>query len=129
MLGKPQICGGRGIQVLRSVISKGLLMMQEVLSKAIDANVPLQEQEYYQLQLDDLGSPFQPQFIDSLGIIARHRFIVREAHAAWSEIDLNVMWDTPSHDECSTLREAKLRYEVRRAAIVKMGFIYSDMEF
>jgi len=42
--------------------------------------LPLHEQEYYELRLDDLGFPFRPQFIDGLGIVARYRFIVREAH-------------------------------------------------
>ena len=103
-------------------------MMQEVFSKTADANVSLQEQECFELRLDDLGIPFRSQFIDSMGAIARHRFLVREAHAAWSEIDRNVMWNGVEHDECSTLEEAELRYAMRRDAIVDKGFIYSDME-
>jgi hypothetical protein len=62
-------------------------MMQEVLSKTDDPNVPLQEQEFYELRLDDLGFLFRPGLVNSLGIVARNRFIVRECHAAWSEID------------------------------------------
>jgi hypothetical protein len=104
-------------------------MVQEVLAKSIAPNIPLQEQEYYELRLDDLGFPFRPQFIDSLGIIVRHRFIVREARAAWSEIDRNIMWDGVEHEECSTLEEAQNRYDLRRAALVLKGFVYSDMEF
>jgi hypothetical protein len=77
----------------------------------------------------DFGTPFRPLFIDSLGAIVRHCFLVREAHAAWSEIDRNVMWDDFEHDECSTLHEAELRYAIRRDAIVDKGFIFSDMEF
>jgi hypothetical protein len=103
--------------------------MQEVLSKTTDRNVPLREQEYFELRLDDLGFPFRPQFIDSLGIVASHRFIVREAHAAWSEIDRDIMWDGYEHDECSTVEKAELRYEERKATMVEKGFIYSDMEF
>ena len=103
-------------------------LMQEVLSKTTDPNVPLQEQEYFELWLDDLGTPFQSRFSVSLGVVARHRFIVREAHAAWSEIDRDIMWEGYEHDECSTLEEAELQFEKRRAAIVKKGFIYSDME-
>jgi hypothetical protein len=103
--------------------------LHEVLSKTTDPNVPLHEQEYYELRLDDLGTPFRPRFIDSLGVVARHRFIVREAHAAWSEIDRDIMWDGFEHDECSTLEEAELRYATRRASIVARGFIYSDMDF
>lgn len=103
-------------------------MMQEVLAKTADANVPLHEQVYYELRLDDLGFPFCPQFIDILGTVVRHRFLVFQAHAAWSDIDREIMWDGYEHDECSTLEEAKLRYELRRAAVVLKGFIYSDMD-
>jgi hypothetical protein len=102
--------------------------MQEVLTNTVKPNVLLQEQECYALRLDDLSFPFSPQFIDRMGTLVRHRFLVSQAHAAWSEIDGNVMWDGYEHDECSTLQEAELRYELRRAALVLKGFIYSDME-
>ena len=81
------------------------------------------------MRLDDFGTPFQPRFIDSVGAVARHRFLVREAHAAWSEIDRNVMWDGFEHDECSNLHDAELRYAIRRDAIVEKGFLYSDNDF
>lgn len=103
--------------------------MQEVLSKTTDSNVPLEETELYELRLDDLGTPFRPQFIDSLGIVARHQFIVREARATWSQIDRDIMWDGIQHEEFSTLEDAQERYESRRAALVAKGFIYSDMEW
>jgi hypothetical protein len=103
--------------------------MQEVFSKTADPNVPLQEQECFELRLDDLGVPFPPQFLSSMGAIVLHRFILREAHAAWSEIDRNVRWDGFEHDECSNLHDAELRYAIRRDAIVDKGFIYSDMEW
>ena len=102
--------------------------MQEVLSKTTDANVSLREQEYFQLRLDDLGFPFRPLFLDSLGAVVRDRYLVREAHAAWSEICRNLTWGGFEHDECSTLKEATWRYTERRAAIVEKGFIHSDMQ-
>ncbi|MGD0831026.1 MAG: hypothetical protein ABR907_08800 [Terracidiphilus sp.] len=102
--------------------------MQEVLSKTTDPNVPLREQEYFELRLDDLGTQFQPQFIDNIGAVVRHRFVVYEAHAVWSETDQNIMWVDLEHDECLTLEEAKLRYEQRRAVLAAKGFIYSDMD-
>jgi hypothetical protein len=102
--------------------------MLEVLAKSADPNVPLHEQAYCELRLDDLGYPFQPQFVASLGSIARHRFIVREAHAAWSETDQDIICGRYEHDECSTIEEAELRYELRRAVLVLRGFIYSNME-
>lgn len=102
--------------------------MQEVLSKTTDTDVSLREQEYFQLQIDDLGILFHPLFLDSVGAVVRDRFLVREAHAAWSEICRNVTWDEFEHDECSTREEAERRYAERRATIVEKGFIYSDME-
>jgi len=56
--------------------------MQEALSKTTDANLPRQQQEYFELRLDDLGTPFRPQFIDSMGAVARHRLLVLESHGA-----------------------------------------------
>jgi hypothetical protein len=103
--------------------------MQELLSKTTDPNVSLREQEYFELRIDDLGFPFRPLFLDSLGAVIRDRFLVREAHAAWSEIGCDVTWGGFEHDECSTLEEAQWRYIERRAAIVGKGFIYTDMEF
>jgi hypothetical protein len=103
-------------------------MMQEVLFKTADANVPVQEQELYELRLDDLGFPFRPQFIDILGTVARHRFLVFQAHAAWSDIDREIVWDGYEGDECSSLEDAKRCYELRRAALGLKGFVYSDME-
>jgi hypothetical protein len=67
-------------------------MMLKVLSKTTDPNVPLQEQEYFELRLDDLGFLFRPHLLNGLGVFARRRFVVREAHAAWSEIDRDLMW-------------------------------------
>jgi hypothetical protein len=103
--------------------------MQELLSKTTDPNVSLREQEYFELRIDDLGFPFRPLFLDSLGAVVRDRFLVREAHAAWSEIGRDVTWGGFEHDECSTLQEAQWRYVERRAVIVEKGFVYSDMEF
>ena len=102
--------------------------MQEVFSKTTDPTLPLEQQEFFELALVDLGTPFQPRFIDSMGVVARHRFIVREAHAAWSEIDRDIMFDDFQHDECSTIQEAERKYQARRAAIVSKGIVYSDMD-
>ena len=74
--------------------------MQEVFSKAVDPNVPLQEHECFELRLDDR--------VYSLGADVHHRFLVREFHAAWSEIDCNIMWYGFEHDECSNLHDAEL---------------------
>jgi hypothetical protein len=91
--------------------------MQEVLSKTIDTKAPLSGQEFYELSLldeaNDLGT----------------RYCVRQAHAEWSEIDGQVMWDQEEVDYFWILNEAKRRYTERRLGLIEKGFIYSDMEF
>jgi|HubBroStandDraft_1064217.scaffolds.fasta_scaffold144859_1 hypothetical protein len=91
--------------------------MQEVLSKTDNPRAPLQGQEFYELSLldetNDLGT----------------RYCVRQAHAEWSEIDGQVMWDQEEVDRFWILDEAKGRYAERRLALAEKGFIYSDMDF
>jgi hypothetical protein len=104
--------------------------MKELLSQSSEQTsqpyVPLQGQECFSLRLDNLGTPFQSQFINS--IAAGHRFLVSETHASWSKNDSDFVWDGFEQDECSTLEEARQRYASRRASIVVKGFIYSDMD-
>jgi hypothetical protein len=90
--------------------------MQKLLSKTDDPKTPLSEQEFYELRLEDSDD------------IRRPGFIVKQAHAQWSEIDRNIMWDDFESERLPTLEEAKGRYEARRLALVEKGFIYSDME-
>ena len=103
-------------------------MKCELFSRSTDPYLPLNEQEYFELQSDDLGIQFQTRFSDSSGGSVRHRFLVLEAHAIWSELDGQIMWDGFDYDECSTIEEAQRRYEERRIAIFDKGFIYSDKE-
>ncbi|MGA3011915.1 MAG: hypothetical protein ABSD72_16790 [Terracidiphilus sp.] len=90
--------------------------MQEVLSRTSDPRTPLREQEFYELSLldtyNDLGT----------------RYSVRQAHAEWSEIDGQVMWDQEEVDHFWILGEAKKRYAERRLALADMGFTFSDMD-
>ena len=90
--------------------------MQEVLSKTVDPGAPLRGQEFYELSLLDEAN--------ELGTLYR----VRQAHAEWSEIDGQVMWDEEEHDYFWILDEAKRRYAERRLALTEKGFIYSDMD-
>lgn len=55
--------------------------MQELLSKTVDSDTPAEETEFYELTLID--TPHQ------LGT----QFSVRQAHAQWSVIDRDIMWD------------------------------------
>lgn len=90
--------------------------MQEVLSRTAEPEAPLQGQEFYELSLLEEAN--------QLGT----RYCVRQAHAEWSEIDGQVMWDKEEVDHFWILNEAKQRYEERRIILHEQGFIYSDMD-
>jgi hypothetical protein len=91
--------------------------MQEILSKTVDPNVPLQGQEFYEMRLFE-----EP---NQLGT----RHCVRQIHAAWSDKNHDVIWDSEEADYFWILDEAKKRYAERKSALAKMGFIYSDMDW
>ena len=90
--------------------------MQEVLSKTVDPGAPLRGQEFYELSLLDEAN--------ELGTL----YSVRQAHAEWSEIDGQVMWNQEEVEHFWIMSEAKKRYEERRLALSERGFIYSDMD-
>lgn len=93
-----------------------ILTMQEVLSKANDPKALPSEQELYELSLLDEAN--------DLGI----RYIVRQWHAEWIEIDRQVMWDQEEAEYFWIQAEAKQRYAERRLALTERRFIYSDMD-
>ena len=72
-----------------------IIVMQELLSKADDSKIPLSEQEFYELRLDDSTDIWRPGFI------------VKQAYAQWSEIDRQIMWDEFESERLPTLEEAK----------------------
>lgn len=88
--------------------------MQELFSRMDATNIPLSEQEFYELSLLDETS--------QLGT----RYRVRQWHAGWSEIDRQIMWDNEQGEHFWILSEAERRYAERRAALAERGFIYSD---
>ena len=90
--------------------------VQEVLSKTIDSNAPLKGHEFYELRLDDSNDAWRPGFV------------VTQAHAEWSEIDRQVMWDDTESERCLTYERAQERYAARRLTLAEKGFIYSDMD-
>jgi hypothetical protein len=55
--------------------------MQEVMSRSNDPEAPLSGQEFFELSLLDE--------VNELGT----RYCVRQAHAEWSDIDDQIMWD------------------------------------
>jgi hypothetical protein len=93
-----------------------IIAMQELLSIADDSKIPLSEQEFYELRLDDSTDIWRPGFI------------VEQARAQWNEIERQIMWDEFESERLPTLEEAKKRYEARRLALFQRGFIYSDMD-
>ena len=90
--------------------------MQEVLSKTVDPKAPLRGQEFYELFLCDSKASGMPVFY------------VREAHAEWSDLDGQIMWDKEQFQTFVTLQEAKAYYAKRRLILAGEGFMYSDME-
>jgi hypothetical protein len=90
-------------------------MMEELLSKTVDPKTPSIELEYYELSLldeaNDLGT----------------RYVVRQWHGAWSEIDGQIMWDQEEVEYFCSLARARDRYEERRHALTEKGFIYSGI--
>ena len=91
--------------------------MQEVLAKPGYEKLPLSEQEFYELCLDESE--------DTWG----RSFVVRQAHVEWSEIDRQFMFDDFQSERFADLQRAKRRYEAWRQALVDKGFSPSDMEF
>jgi hypothetical protein len=89
--------------------------MQEVLSKTVDPNLPLQGQEFYSLRL----------FEESNELGTRH--CVRQIHAQWSDQHGDVIWEGEELDHFWILEEARKRYAERRKALAEKGFNYSDM--
>lgn len=90
--------------------------MQEVLSKTCDPDHPLCGQEFYELKMADC---------DDFG---QGRHVLREAHASWDQRTDSLFWDEFQVEFTFTLAQAEKRYAERRAAHVKRGFIYSDIE-
>jgi hypothetical protein len=90
--------------------------MQEVLSRTAEMKAPLQEQEFYELSMLEESN--------QLGT----RYCVRQAHAEWSDIDGQIMWDQEEVEHFWILDEAKRRYAERRLVLAQGGFIYSDMD-
>jgi hypothetical protein len=76
----------RSSLLLSSPQSVIILAVQELLSKSADPKIPLSEQEFYESSLLDEANE------------SGTRYIVRQWHAEWSEIDEQVMWDQEKSD-------------------------------
>ena len=90
--------------------------MVDILWKIDSRNTTLEEQEFYELRLVDLGLYEKP------------RFLVREIHARWLERHQQVNWDGSEDYTCHTPEGAQRCFQTRRAAIAAKGFTNSDVE-
>jgi len=92
------------------------LVSQEVLSKPGAESVPLVEQEFYELCIEESDDVFRPGFI------------VKQTRAEWSEIDGQVMWEEPKRERWPTLKSAEKVCEKWRKGLAARGFTRSDLQ-
>ena len=111
---RPQKSGRR--RGNRSLSDTGIVL-QDVLSRPNESDKPINEQEYWTLALLDWTNSLQPGFI------------VQQARVFWSEFDHGFTFDELERERWPLLIAAEERYEARRLALVKKGFVHSDMEF
>ena len=94
-----------------------MTIMQEVLSRPGESDNPVNEQEYWTLELLDWAEDYDLCFV------------VQQSCSRWSEIDRQFMFGDIETERCSLLIDAEERYEARRRELVRNGFDHSDMEF
>jgi hypothetical protein len=90
--------------------------MREVLSKTNDVSVPCEELEYYHLHLTDGDDAWD------------HRFCVVGFLERWDSGSGRMVCEYELNAGFATMEEAKRGYTDHRAAVVKRGFVYSDMD-
>jgi hypothetical protein len=89
--------------------------MVEILWKSKSPHVPIQDHEFYELRLVDLGGSAFP------------RFLVREIHGSWSADAQQIRWSGYQDETCRTPEDAQRRFENRKASIVDSGFAYATL--
>jgi hypothetical protein len=92
-------------------------MMQEVLAKPGYEALPLAQQEFYELCIEET--------YDTRG----RWFLVKRTHASWSEVDRRFMWDAPETERWLTLEKAQEQHGLWLEALRAKGFTQSDMDF
>jgi len=94
-----------------------MIVMQEVLSRPGESDQPIDEQEYWVLELLDRTESYQPGFV------------VQQSCGRWSEVDRQFMFEQIETEQWPLLLDTEGRYEARRRILVEKGFVQSDMEF
>ena len=92
------------------------LVMQEVLSKPGAETLPLAEQEFFELCIEESDDVFRPGFV------------VKQSRAQWIEIDRQVMWEDAGWERWPTLKKAEERCDEWRKALAAKGFTQSDLD-
>jgi hypothetical protein len=93
------------------------LVLQEVLSKPHAETLPLAEQEFYELCIEESNDVWRPGLI------------VKQTHAQWSEIDRQFIYEDPQWERWLTLQKAEEQCEEWRKALASKGFTQSDLDF
>jgi hypothetical protein len=107
----------RYLEAVALVNQQRKLVFQEVLSKPGAETLPLAEQEFYELCIEESDDVFRPGFV------------VKQTRAEWNEIDRQVMWEDPEWERWPTLKKAQEKCEEWRKALAAKGFTQSDMDY
>ncbi len=89
--------------------------MVEILWNSQAPHLPVQDQEFYELRVVDLGNSTTP------------RYVFREIHGSWLSSKQQIRWNAFKDQTCRTPDEAKRRFERRRASIGAAGFPYATL--
>lgn len=91
--------------------------MQELLFKSGNQSLPLSEQEFYELRMDDLPEPDSPGFV------------IVESRASWNDTSNDMILNEIEKEHWATYETAKNRYMARRQLLAEKGFTESDLDF
>ena len=89
--------------------------MQEVLFKPDWAATPIEEQEFYELALEETGDPERPH-------------VVRRTHYEWNSGVGQMLPADHILDRARTLKDAENRYAAHLNILRDLGFTFSDMD-
>jgi hypothetical protein len=92
------------------------LVLEEVLSKPGAETLPLAEQEFYELCIEESDDIWRPGSV------------VKLTRAQWSEIDGQVMWEGLKEERWPTLQKAMEKCEEWKKTLAAKGFTQSDMD-
>ena len=90
--------------------------MNEVLWRTNVDSLPVHEQDFYELALEDPSED------------AGAGYIVRRTHFGWDEVNSRMAADENVIEHCRRLAEAEARYAFHRNRLQASGYIYSDMD-